>query len=370
MEKAYRFRIYPTTEQIVQIQKTFGCTRYVFNHFLGKRIEIYKTDGTTLNFAACCSELTELKKELGWLYEPDSTALQSSLRDLDFAYQNFFRRAKKGWKPGFPKFKRKRDSRKSYKSKRVGENIAILDNCVKLPKLGLVKAAISKQAQGRILNATVSQNPSGKYFVSVCCTDVDIEPYPSTGVTVGLDMGLTDLVITSDDTIYPNHKHIRKSEKKLARAQRQLSRKQKGSNNWNKARIRVAKIHERVCNQRRDAIHKMTTQIIKGNDIICIEDLNVSGMMRNRKLAKSISDAAWGEVKRQLEYKSDWHGRVLVQIDRFFPSSQLCSCGYRNTDTKDLSVRIWICPECKKVNDRDINAANNILKEGLRLLVV
>ena len=331
---------------------------------------MYNAEGKTLNYNDCSCELTEMKIEVEWLREPDATALQSSLRDLDSAYKNFFRRVKNGEKPGFPKFKRKRDSRKSYKSKRVGGNIAVLDNHVKLPKLGLVKAAISKQVQGRILNATVSQSPSGKYYVSICCTEAEIEHYPTTAAMVGLDMGLTDLVITSNDTIYPNHKHIRKSEKKLAKAQRQLSRKQKGSANRNKARIRVAKIHEHVSNQRRDAIHKMTTQIIKDNDLICIEDLNIKGMVRNRKLAKSISDASWGEIKRQLEYKSEWHGRILLQVDRFFPSSQLCGCGYRNSDIKDLGVRIWVCPQCETLNNRDINAANNILKEGLRLLEV
>ena len=368
MEKAYKFRIYPTLEQEALIQRTFGCCRFVFNYFLAERIALYRDSGGILNYNACSAEMTGLKKSLGWLGEPDSTALQSSLRDLDAAYQNFFRRAQSGGKPGFPRFKSKRDRRKSYKSKRVGENIAVFDKHIKLPKLGLVRAAISKLVQGRILNATVSQSASGKYFVSICCTDVDIEAYGATGASVGLDMGLKELVVTSDDAAYPNHKHIMHSEKELAKAQRKLSRKSIGSRNREKARVKAARIQERIANQRRDAIHKVTTQIIRDYDVICIENLHVKGMVRNRKLAKAISDASWGEIKRQLEYKSKWHGRALVQVGRFYPSSQLCGCGHQNKDVKDLSVRQWICPACKTLNDRDVNAANNILKEGLRLL--
>lgn len=337
----------------------------MFNHFLAKRIELYKSENKTLNYNACSAELTSLKKELEWLKEVDSTALQSSLKDLDQAYQNFFRRIKSGEKPGFPKFKSKKNHRKSYKTK---INIKVLDKKIQLPKLGLVKCRISKQVRGRILNATVSQNPSGKYFVSVCCTDVEIPQYESTGKSVGIDLGLKIIAITSNGMIYENNKYLLKSEAKLRREQKSLSRKTIGSNNWKKQRIKVARIHEKIKNQRLDAIHKMTTELVKNYDIICIEDLAVKNMVKNRRLSKAISDAAWGEIRRQLTYKCKWQHKQLVVIDRFFPSSQLCECGYKNLKVKDLSVRYWVCPNCGKEHDRDINAANNIETEGIRLI--
>jgi putative transposase len=367
MEKAYKFRIYPNKNQIVQIQKTFGCTRFVYNHYLAKRIEIYTENGAAYNYNACSGDLKNLKAEFEWLKEVDSIAIQSSLKDLEQAYQNFFNEKSKF---GFPKFKSKRSSRKSYKTKYTNNNITITDKHIKLPKLGLVKAAISKQVQGRILNATVSQNPSGKYFVSICCIDVDIPQCESTGAAVGIDLGLKSIAVTSDGKDYANQKHLNKSMSKLKREQRRLSRKQTGSNNRAKQRVKVAKVHERAANQRLDAIHKMTGELVKEYDVICIEDLAVKNMIRNRKLAKAISDAAWGEIRRQLAYKCTWQHKPLVVVDRFFPSSRLCGCGYKNAGVKDLSVRYWVCPECGMEHDRDINAAVNILSEGIRLLNV
>lgn len=366
MEIGYKFRIYPTAEQEALIQKTFGCCRYVWNYYLNKNIETYKQGGKALRYFGCCGDLTQLKKSLEWLREVDATALLSSLQDLDTAYKNFFHRVKKGGKPGFPKFKSKHNHRQHYRSK---QTIKVLDNAIQLPKLGLVKCRVSRDVKGRILSATVSCNPSGKYYVSLCCTDVEAEPLPHTGAMVGVDLGVSDLAITSDGKKYPNNRYTYKAEKRLKRLQRSLSRKTKGSANRGKARIKVARLQEHIANQRADSIHKATTEIIRNYDVICIEDLNVSGMVKNHHLAKAVADASFYEFRRQLEYKAKWYGKIVQVIDRFYPSSQLCSdCGAQWAGTKDLNVRKWICPECGAEHDRDINAAKNILNEGLRLM--
>ena len=371
MEKAYKFRIYPNKEQEILIQKTFGSCRFVYNHYLAKKINLYKTENKSLSKMDCNNSCNrELKKEYIWLKEVDKFALTNSIYNLDNAYQNFFRRIKQGDnKAGFPKFKSKKDNHKSYKTSYSNNNIQVLEKQIKLPKLGLVKCKVSKEIQGRILSTTISQNPSGKYFVSVCCTEVEISQYSPTGSAIGIDLGIKKFVITSDGIKISNPKYLSKSEKKLAQLQRQLSRKTIGSNNRNKARIKVAKQHEKVSNQRNDFLQKLSTQFIKENDVICLENLQIKNMVKNHKLAKSISDVSWSEFCRMIEYKSVWHDKIYHKIDRFYASSQTCNvCGYKNTDTKDLNVRQWICPKCNANHQRDVNAAVNILNQGLKEL--
>ena len=369
MEYSYKFRIYPTPSQIKQIQQTFGSVRFVYNYYLTKRKEWFEQNHETFNYYDCSKDLTNLKKELEWLQIPDCTALQSSLKNLDIAFQNFFRGIKKNQHIGFPKYKSRKNCAKSYESKCSGKTIEIIGNKIKLPKLGFVKCKVSKQVKGKILHAVVSQRPSGKYYVSVCCTNADVEPFSKTEKSCGIDIGVKNLMTLSNGTKIQNHKYLNKAEKRLARLQRQLSRKPSDSKNHEKARIKVARLHEHVANQRRDTIQKATTKIVRDFDIVCIEDLNTKGMVRDHRLAKAISDACFGEIKRELEYKAQWYGKHVIKIDRFFPSSQMCSCcGFKLEKLKDLSIRSWICPSCQTQHDRDINASINILREGLKLV--
>ena len=364
-EKAYKYRIYPNKKQQELIQKTFGCVRFVYNYYLNKRKEIYENNKTAFTCNMCSKDLTKLKKELEWLKEPDKDSLQKALKDLDMAYQKFFKEH-----TGFPKFKSKKNRYKSYRTSCTNDNIRFENKHIKLPKLGFVKTRDKQIPQGRILNATISQEPNGHYYCSICCTDVEHKQLQKTNQNVGIDLGLVDFAIMSDGIKIENPRFYEKSEQKLSKLQRELSRKTIGSNRWNKARIKVANLQKHISNQRSDFLQKLTTEIVKAYDVIAIEDLNVKHMKETDSTIrnKRVGDVSWFEFRRMLTYKSQWYGKQLSVVDRYYPSSQICHCCGHRDGKKSEDIRFWICSNCNSELDRDINAAINILNEGLRIL--
>ena len=366
MLKSYKYRIYPNNEQQSLIAKTFGCCRFVYNQTLAYRKERYDTKKESMNKFDCNNFMVHvLKNKYEWLREVDKHALQNAVFNMDSAYQKFFKEH-----AGYPKFKSKRDNHKSYTTTITRKNIEVSfeKQKIKLPKLKWIKARLSRKFAGKIKSATVSQTPSGKYYISVL-VDTEHVPMESADTMVGIDLGIKDLLITSYGEKFDNIRATKKHEDKLAKEQRKLAHKSKGSSNWEKQRIKIARIHEKIHNTRLDNLHKISRKLISENQVIVSEDLSVSNMAKNRTLAKAITDCGWHELTRQLAYKAEWNGRTYVKIGRFVKSSQTCNvCGYVNSDTKDLSVRTWTCPECGAIHDRDINAAKNILDEGLRMM--
>ena len=372
--KAYKFRIYPTEEQEIFFAKTFGCVRKVYNLMLNDRKKAYEEVKNDPSKKMTFPTPAKYKEEFPFLKEVDSLALANAQLNLDKAYKNFFRDKS----VGFPRFKSKKNPVQSYTTNNQNGTVALIDNkFIKVPKLkSLIRIKLHRQPKGMIKSATISRHSSGKYYISLLCKE-EISELPKTNSAIGIDLGITDFAILSDGQKIDNNKFTSKMEKKLKREQRKLSRrallaKQKGINlfeakNYQKQKRKVARLHEKVMNQRTDFLNKLSTEIIKNHDIICIEDLNVKGMLRNHKLARSISDVSWSSFVAKLQYKADWYGREIIKVDTWFPSSQICSeCGHKD-GKKSLDIREWTCPICHTHHDRDINASINILTEGLRI---
>lgn len=372
--RAYKFRIYPNKEQEELIQKTFGCVRFVYNYFLADRKDAYETSKESRTMFQQINAMVVLKQEHEWLQEPDKNALQYALRDLNAAYQNFFRNVKKGVNPGFPKFKSKKNDRKSYSTTGYAGATRIEGNKIRFPKIGFVKAKISRQIPDdhRIMTATISQNACGKYFASLL-TEYDFNPKETSVIpekSIGLDYSSPHFYVDSENQTADMPHFYRESEKKLAREQRKMSKMVKGSNNWKKQKIRVARAYEKVRNQRTDWQQKQSTILANQYDMIAVEDIDYKTMAQGLHLAKATNDNGFGQFRSFLSYKMEERGKKLVTIDKWFPSSKTCRfCGSVNPELK-LQDRMWICPSCGERIERDMNAAINIKNEALRMLGV
>lgn len=366
VHKAVKVRLYPTLEQQVLLSQHFGCARWWWNYALNKSIETYKETGKSLGQSALNAFLPKLKKaeETIWLSECYSQVLQATTLNLTTAYKNFF-----AGRARFPRYK----SKHGKQSIQYPQNVKVLDGFVQFPgKVGKVKAKLHRKIEGTIKTVTVSLDPSGKYFASILTEAEGENPTVSTdGKVIGVDLGLTHFAITSDGSKiskYNNPKHLAKHEKNLKRKQQKLAKKQKGSNSRNNAKKTVAKVYERVTKSRQDFLHKLSRKLVNENQVVVVENLNVKGMVRNLNLAKAISDVGWGTFVNFLAYKLENKGGKLVEIDRWFPSSKLCSNCYYQIDKLPLDVREWTCPNCGTRHDRDGNAATNIRAEGIRML--
>ena len=369
MLKAIKIRIYPTVEQVDFINKQLGCCRFVYNNCLAFRKDSYQNEHVSISSSSAVKHITVLKKDNEWLKDVHSKVLQQSVRDMNQAYDNFFKLHR-----GFPKFKSKHDNRQSCRFPKDAF-IGVRGNRIDLIKvLKDIHFKCSRnderylnRNQDKVKSITLSKEPNGKFYLSVLI-DKPLRQVPQSSSMVGLDLGIKDFAVTSDGQVIENFHFKKNEESRLKRLQRQISKKVVGSKNREKARLRFAKLNEKIRNRKLNFLHDVTNHLIDENQVIVMEDLNVKGMVRNHKLAESISEVNWGEFRRILAYKAAWHGRQLVFIDRFYPSSKRCNhCGYINKGLT-LKDRQWVCPECGSLIDRDYNAALNILEEGQRII--